>query len=417
MKKLTAIEVKKSGDGTLRDGGGLMLKKKGVTGKWVWRYTHLGRKRDMGLGSWPTITLAEARKLRDSYALQLAQGIDPLVQKREATAAARAKQERDDPSFQTLVDIVFEAKKATLREDGTRGRWLSPLTIHAIPKIGRKLGSELTRHDIYDVLKPIWRTKHPTAVKLLRRIGIVLKQSRTMGYPVDPDIVVAATAMLGAYDHRVTHIPASDWRNIPTIYHTFGDTSGGRCNQWIILTLVRMEPARLARVSEIDFDTGIWTVPADRMKGTKSRAQDFRVPLPDPCIEIAREAQSVGSDLIFPGQRTQRAVTNVAVEQALTRSLSKLDLPHATPHGFRTSFRSWVQDTEACTYDVAETVLAHVVGSHIERSYARSDMLDRRRIVMESWSSFVLGRSCRRCCRTLTSEDSLRESIRLHRPH
>lgn len=264
-----------------------------------------------------------------------------------------------------------------------------------IPKIGRKPGSELTRHDLHAVLKPIWRTKYPTALKAWRRTRIVLTSAKKMGYPVDPVIAEEALEMLGEVDHRPTHIAAADWRHMPRIWAGLGEGQGAACCRWIMLTLVRMEAARGARVSEIDFDEKVWTVPADRIKGRKNKAREFRVPLPGICLEMARARQEIGLDLMFFGRRADRPITNVAVEKALKAArLPDLNPPieRGTPHGFRTSFRTWVQDTEACSWEVAETVLGHVIGGTVERAYARSDLLEQRRRVMEDWVRFVTSR-------------------------
>jgi integrase len=280
--------------------------------------------------------------------------------------------------------MVFEAKKESLRGDGTRGRWRSPIDIHVIPKIGKIRGSEITRHHIYDTLKPIWRTKHPTALKALRRIRMILQSAARMDYPVKPQVVDSAEEMLGHYDHQVTRIRAVDWRDIPDTFQKLPDTTGGRAIAWLMLTLVRMDAGIKARVEEVDLATGIWTVPADRIKGRKGKVQDFRVPLPEQCLVMVREAMLVGSEFIFPGQRRGSAITNVGVEKVL----KTIEVP-GTPHGFRTSFRTWVQDTDACSFEVAETVLGHAIGGNVERAYARSDLLDRRRPVMEAWAEFV----------------------------
>ena len=391
-KNLTAIQVKNAPDGTLRDGAGLMLKKKNGRGKWVWRYTYLSRKHDMGLGAWPEVSLAEARKARDDYAHMLRQGTDPLTFKKETEAAARAKQNKEDPPFEVLVYTVFDSIKDSLRDGGNRGRWLSGLQTHVLPKIGRKPGSQLTPSDIVDVIKPIWKTKHPTALKTIRRISKVLRTAKNMGYPVDPSIEEVARTRLGVHIHKETHLASAKWEDIPRIFSALSDTSSGRCNQWIILTLVRMESARGARVSEIDFENAIWTVPAERMKGTEKEVTDFRVPLTEPCLQIAREVQAVGLDCIFPGSSKKGLfpITNAAVEKSLKETLKRENMPHATPHGMRSSFRTWVQDTGACDSEVAETILAHVVGNEVQRAYARSDLLERRRKALQLWSEFVI---------------------------
>ncbi len=231
---LTAIKVKKAGDGKLFDGGGLTLVKRGATGKWVYRYSHLGRRREMGLGAWPIVSLADARATRDRWALVLASGADPLATRQAEAAQAVAQRDRRDPTFSELVDLVFEARRDTLRGGGTRGRWRSPLDLYMIPALGRKRGSNLTSQDVADALRPIWRKKYPTAEKAIQRTRIVLRSAKRMGFPTDPDIVDSAQEILGVVNHVSTHTSHVAWQDIPALYKALPDTAAGWCNRWCI---------------------------------------------------------------------------------------------------------------------------------------------------------------------------------------
>ena len=151
----------------------------------------------------------------------------------------------------------------------------------------------------------------------------------------------------------------------------------------MILTATRTDSVRGMHFDEIDGD--IWTVPAERMKGAQGKVRDFRVPLPPAALAIVDDLRPFRSGLLFPGS-TGRPLTSKALEKALN-TLGEA----GRPHGFRTSFRTWVQDTRAADWDVAETALAHVIGNRIERSYARSDLLDQRRALMARWAAFVTG--------------------------
>lgn len=385
MSKLFNATILKAPDGKLQDGRGLILVKKSDSGKWVFRYSHLGRRREMGLGNWPVVTLAEARRARDRWATVLSSGKDPIAVRDADTESQKAELHRHDPTFSELTDMVFEAKKASLRGDGTRGRWRSPIDLYMIPAVGRKPGSQLTHRDVVDALRPIWKTKQPTAVKVVNRTKMILRSAKRMGFPTDPDIVEAAQEILGVVHHEVQHMRSVHWRDIPKLYASLPATIGGDCNRWIIHTLVRMEAARGARVSEIDFESSTWTVPADRVKGQKGKVAEFRVPLTQPLIDMALQRKEIGIDFIFPGVREQSAISNAAVEKTL-----RVIEAGGTPHGFRTSFRTWVQETEACGFEVAEMILGHKIGGMVERTYARSDLLERRRHVMQEWSRYVL---------------------------
>lgn len=383
INTLTAIGIKNAPPGKLFDGGGLQLVKTATGGKWIYRYSFQGRRREMGLGPYPKLSLAAARKLRDEWTEVLLNDMDPINEREERRRKAAQQSEGFDPTFAEACDLTFEAIRAGLRGDGTRGRWRSPLDIHVIPKIGRRKVSQLTQTDLHDAIKPIWKTKHETASKAIERIKKVLTHSRLSGADVDPFIVEAAKHMLGIHDHKVQPITATPWQAVPALFQRLDkDIPSYMALQWTILTVTRGDSARGARFSEIDGD--VWTVPANRMKGAKNKVSDFRVPLSSQALEVVERARHYSTgDFLFPSPRS-----GCVSVQALTKVLNHLEEP-GRPHGFRTSFRTWVQETDACSFDVAEMALGHVLGNQVERAYARSDLLERRRIAMQAWGNFV----------------------------
>lgn len=385
---LTAIGVQNAGPGKLSDGGGLSLDRTEDGGRWSWRYTFGGKRREMGLGTYPAVSLGAARKARDKWAGVLLSGKDPIAERARQIEAERAELDRADPTLSDVARAVFEARKAGLRGDGERGRWFSPLAVHVLPKIGAMRLRDVRQADIHAALKPIWRSKNATAEKAIQRLGIVFRQGRLMGHECDPFTVEAARHMLGEVRREVVPITATPWQGIPALFAKLDN--GGPVHQalrMMILTLVRSSGVRGLRLDEIEGD--VWTVPADRMKAKEGKAQPFRVPLSGPALEIVADAAEYGEPYAFPGQgRKLPYITDTAIQKALN------DLGEAgRPHGFRTSFRMWVQDTDACGFEVAEAVLAHKVGNRVERSYARSDLLERRRVVMDAWSRHVTGRA------------------------
>jgi integrase len=390
--KLTAKGIAAEPAGKHQDGGGLILDKRdAASGKWLFRYSFAGRRREMGLGAWPDVTLAQARALRDRWAGCIVDGRDPIAERQRQMEEERARLDRRDPTLAEAVEQAFEARKARLRGDGTRGRWLSPLAVHILPRLGKRRIGDLHQRDLHDVIAPIWRTKHETAEKCVKRLRIVFEHAQVAGAEVDPVTVDRARQMLGHVTVERQHIPAVPWQDIPALWQQLvaHPTVAHLCLRWLILTAVRQHAGRGARLEEIEGD--VWTVPADRVKATADRARDFRVPLSTAALQLVDEARPLAVDgILFPGNRlrgrAQAPITDTATQKAL-RALGW----DAAPHGFRTSFRSWVQDTEAASYDVAETALGHVIGRQIERAYARSDLLDRRRVLMARWADFVTG--------------------------
>jgi integrase len=384
MGQLTAIGIKKAGDGRLGDGAGLELHKSGDGGKWIYRYSFAGKRRQMGLGTYPTVSLAEARRERDKWAIVLQQGLDPITARKAAIEAQRAEMEREDPTLEHLASVVLDARKDGLRREGKAARWLSPLEIHVFPKIGRKPISEIHQTDIKAVLAPIWKTKHPTAEKAIQRLRIIFRQGKLMGYDCDPFTVDAAQHMLGNVNHQKIPIEATPWQDIPAMFSRFENRSTvASCLQFMMLTVVRASGCRGARYDEIEGN--VWTVPADRMKGQVGRVSDFRVPLSDAAMRIVEHRRALGGEYLFAGPR-KKPVSDASLSKFMRDAGEQ-----GKPHGFRTSFRTWVQDTDAAPWDVSETILAHTIGGKVERSYARSDLLDRRRIAMEKWADYVTG--------------------------
>ena len=380
--KLTALKIKAAEPGKLEDGGGLrLLKKSDDAGSWVYRYSHLGRRREMGIGPWPSLSLAEARKARDRWASELAAGRDPLAIRKAKRDEERAARARRDPTFAEAAQIVLDARAATLRGGGARGRWLSPLTLHVIPRIGRRPMSQITPEDVRDAIKPIWRKKHPTALKAIERTRIVFAECKLMGLTCDPFTVDAARRQLGTVAHRPEPTPSTPWQDMPALYARL-DTGlvAHDCLRWTMLTLVRIDGCRRATAGEISGD--VWTVPADRVKGREGMVTDFRVPLAPVAVDLAATCAEMHGDVLFPGHRG-RPISDRALEKALD-TLGET----GRPHGFRASFRTWAEDT-GVSWELAETILGHTIKGKVERAYARSDLLERRRPVMEAWAAHI----------------------------
>ena len=224
--KLKSLEVTNAPPGKLHDGEGLTFDKTSEGGKWLWRYTIAGKRREMGLGPYPAVTLAGARKARDRWAAVLESGVDPIRERQRLLEAERQEIDRKEPTFAEVASLVFEARKTTLRGDGVRGRWFSPLAVHVIPKIGQRPLSQLDHTDIRAVLAPIWKSKPETAEKTIRRSGIIFTQAKLLGLNCDPFVVEQARHMLGHVLRVATPIASTRWQDLPTLFERPGSSSG-----------------------------------------------------------------------------------------------------------------------------------------------------------------------------------------------
>ncbi len=381
--RLSATQVKNAAPGSVvQDGGGLSLKRSETGGRWTFRFQINGKRRDMGLGSYPNMSLSDARKERSKWAAFAERGEDPIVERERQRLEEEKSQ--NDPTFEEMAEMVFEGRKERLQGDGKRGMWYSPLKNHVIPKIGNRRISTLHQRDIHDALKPIWRTKHETADKAMYRTRMVLRQAKLMGYEAEPFICDAARHMLGYVERVQKPLPATPWQEIPDLYSRLDkEHPSYLALRFAILTAARGMPIRGARFHEIDGD--VWTVPQERMKGERGKVQDFRIPLSTEAmnvVDICRELRR--NDFLFPSPRTNKGVSDVAMAKVLNHLNEEGRI-----HGFRSSLRMWIQDNETASFEVAETALGHSIGNKVERSYARSDLLDKRRVLMQKWANFV----------------------------
>jgi integrase len=364
------------------DGAGLWLVKRDDGGaQWVQRVTVHGRRREMGLGGYPALGLANARKLSERWRNVASAGRDPVKEREAEERAARRK----DITLSILTADAFESRKAELKGDGTAGRWLSPLTLHVLPKLGRVPVTDLDQRDIRDTLAPIWHTKADTARKAMNRLSIVMKHAAALGLDVDLQATEKAKALLGKTRHVPKNIPAMAWADVPGFYASLEEpTLTHLALRLLMLTGVRSNPLRNIRLDQIEGD--VWTVPAEAMKGRKGATEAFRVPL-------SREAQRM-IDLARPHARNGFLFSNarqgVISDMTLSRMMERRGLD-ARPHGFRTSLRTWLAETTDAPHEVAETVLGHVTDSSVVRAYRRTDFLEQRRALVGRWADHVTG--------------------------
>lgn len=273
--RLSPAFIRKAPHGKYCDGAGLWLVVRDDGGaQWMLRVTVHKRRREMGLGGYPEISLAAARDLADRWRAMAKLGRDPVKERQTEQRTAR----REDISLAVLTADAFEARKAELKGDGAAGRWLSPLKLHVLPKLGKVPISDIDQRDIRDTLAPLWHTKADTARKALSRLSIVLRHAAALGLDVDLQATEKAKALLGKSRHVARNIPAMAWADVPGFYVSLEEpTPTHLALQLLILTGVRSYPLRTIRLDQIEGD--VWTIPAEAMKGRKGATDAFRVPL------------------------------------------------------------------------------------------------------------------------------------------
>ena len=366
------------GDG--RGGHGVsLLVKVGSGGRvvksWSQRLRVHGQPVNVGLGAFPIVGLAEARAKALSNRLQSAQGVDP----RASTTSA--------PTFQEAADKVIAFHAANWK-DGSRtksvAQWRASLDAYAMPRLGNRPVDRITTADVMAVLMPIWNDKRETARRVRLRLSAIFQWSVAQGYRDDNpagDAIGAALPKNGVHREHHRALAHSDVAGaLQTIRDTDAWPATKLALEFLVLTACRSGEVRGARWSEVDLEGATWTVPAERMKAGK----EHRVPLSQQAVALLSEARESSNDsgLVFPSQRG-RALTDDAISK-LTRE-NGID---AVPHGFRSSFRDWCGDTGVAR-EVAEACLAHTVRNQVEAAYARSDLLERRREVMQQWAQYL----------------------------
>ena len=289
-----------------------------------------------------------------------------------------------------LGDIAldaFESRKAELKGDGKAGRWFSPLELHILPKLGKVPVADIDQRDIRDAIAPIWHTKADTARKALNRLSICMRHAAALGLDVDIQATDKAALLLGKQRHKIEHVPAINWRDVPAFYASLSDGSVTHLAlRLLILTGVRSGPLRFMRLDQIEGD--VWTIPAEAMKGRKDATTAFAVPLSEEAQAVIAEAKRLARDgNMFPSIRK-----GVISDATMSRLMERRGMVER-PHGFRSSLRDWIAETTDTPHDIAETMLGHTVGGSVERAYRRTDFLEQRRVLLERWAKHVTGQN------------------------
>lgn len=384
--------------GVWADGRGLYLQVIETGAKsWLYRFKHYDRERWMGLGPYPDVSLAAARAAALRCRELRRQGVDPIEQRRAEQAAARVAAAKS-LNFRSCASAYVAAHKAGWRNPKHAAQWTSTLDTYVHPVMGDLAAADIDTALVLKVLEPVWSAKPETATRVRQRMEAVLDWATARGYRTGEN----PARWRGHLDkllpkrskvQRVQHHVAMPYADIPDFFAALRSrrTWSARALCFTILTAARSSEVRGAAWSEVDLANGVWTVPAERTKAHRPH----RVPLSHlarAVLREAREARTGDCVLVFPGERHGRPMSENTMRKYLQEDMGYAEL---TVHGFRSSFRDWAGERTNVPREVAEAALAHVVRDKTEAAYARGDLFDRRRKLMEAWSRFCSSTAAR----------------------
>ena len=389
MRRLAALTIETlTKPGRHGDGDGLYLNvAPSGTKSWVQRIVIHGRRRDIGLGPYPAVSLVRARYVAQTNRSAVAEGRDPVAEKRQEWEAAR-KPAPSIPTFAEAAARVIVLRRPAWSNPKHAAQWQSTLQTYAFPLIGSKTVDAITAADVLEMLTPIWTSKPETASRVRQRMEIVMDWVVAQGYRLDNPAGRSLLKVLPKTQRLKEHHQALPYAQVPGAVGKVRESTAGSSTklafEFLVLTASRSGEVRAADWTEIDWESATWEIPAARMKARRPH----RVPLSGRAMEILGQALELndGQGLIFPAARSGRP----ASEMVFTALLRRLEIP-AVPHGFRTSFRNWVAERAAAPWAVGEAALAHNAGNSTEAAYMRSDPFDRRRALMDAWAAYVAG--------------------------
>lgn len=412
-KELSALEVKRlSRPGWHAVGGvaGLLLQIRApvreglpLSRSWILRLRIAEQRQPIGLGSYPLVSLADAREQARKLSLEAKGGVNLLTRKRaqrSALIAAAAK----NKTFRDCAEAYMEAHALDYTNEKHRKQWASTLETYAYPVIGRMLVADITMRNVLDVLQQdtvhrngstgsLWATKSETAKRLLDRIRTVLDYATVNEYRTGTnpatwkgylDTQLASPRKIKGKNHHPA-LPYDQMGDFMVRLRANASMSA-KALQFLILTAVRSGSVRQARWSEIDFAKKLWVIPADHTK-TK---EEHRVPLQQQAISLLSSLpRMAGTDKVFPSPKG-KALSDMALSQLMRGMQERGELNvKGVPHGFRSTFRDWAAEQTTYPDEIRKAASGHVVGDQVKEAYQRTDLLEKRRRMMQEWATFL----------------------------
>lgn len=392
-REFSSLEVKRTARPGLHAVGGvpglcLQVSPSGAK-SWILRVLVNGRRREIGIGGYPDVMLAEARERARSIRLQIRDGVDPVADRRARRAAQRAKV--NAVTFEQAARKWHQSKQSEYRNPKHAAQVLSTIETYVVPVIGNMPVERVGLKEVLAVLQPIWADKTETASRLRGRIESVLAWATVSGHRSGDnparwkgnlDAVLAQPGKIA----RVKHHAALPIGELPEFFARLRQQSGmaARALEFLILTAARSGEVRGATWTELDTDVGVWTVPAERMKA----GREHRVPLSlNARTLLERLPVFAGSDYVFSAPRGGM-LSDMSISAVMRRMNAD-----AVPHGFRSTFRDWAAEHTEYAGEIAEMALAHTISNKVEAAYRRGDLLAKRRQMMSDWADYCLSLS------------------------
>ena len=355
---------------------------------WILRVVVGDKRRDMGLGGYPDIGVADARQKAREARLKIEQGVDPILLRKQAKSELMALQ-ATDKTFEQAAGEYIKIHADSWSNDKHRKQWESTLAAYAFPVVGKLSLRHIRQEHILKILEPIWTTKTETATRVRGRMESILDWAKVKGLRSGEN----PAAWKGHLDHmlpaptrlkKIEHLTAVPVREMPGFMVKLRQAAGiaAQALEFLILTAARSGEVRGITWQEVSLEDALWVVPAERMK----MKREHRVPLSDRAVAILKSQPRIDENpLVFPAPRGSQ------MSDATMSAVLKRMGVHATVHGFRSSFRDWCGDYTNYPRDLAEQCLAHGADDPVEAAYRRGDALERRREIMNEWSKFVAG--------------------------
>jgi integrase len=393
QNRLTAMECKNAkSSARLADGGGLYLYVSGKgTKSWVFRFNWHGKRKEMGLGSFLTLGLAEAREAAENARKRVANDENPIAERSKAWAKSR-QTEAQAQSFGEFADGYVERLG---RKRKTVSNWKRTVTVYAAA-IRRKRFDEIGSDEIINFIEPLMVRVPVAATKALNYLEKIFDAARVAGLLNGEN----PARWRGHLEHRIEkrkplssrgHHLALPYAELPAFMVKLRQAKGtaARALDLTILTAMRTNEAIGALWEEIDLGAKVWSVPGTRMKAGRAHRVALSADAVALLMKLQRSKLPESSKFIFPGQNKGNHLGSMA----MTRVLKRLGVKdRSTVHGFRSTFRDWIGEKTDFPSELAEIALAHKPASVVEAAYSRGDALEKRFPMMDEWADYCADR-------------------------